>query len=464
MNDFFKSGLSLSPNPSAELTMSMRLLRHSNAVNSDQLIKQGIWLYFILLIVEGALRKWFLPGLSTPLLIVRDPLAIWLVVMAWKKGFLPSTFYLSAMMLIGVLGIFTAVLVGHGNLFVALYGARILLIHFPLIFVIGKIFSREDVVKMGRVVVWISIPMLVVLVFQFFSPQSAWINRGVGGDVEGAGFHAGANGYYRPSGTFSFITGVVNFYSLVACYILYFWFQSKDINRWVLITATIALVASIPVSISRSLFFGVGVSLLFVFIAAMRKPGYLIRIVPIFMVLVLAFIILSNNSLFQTSTEAFFARFESANQTEGGLEGVVGDRYFGGMITALSKSSEIPFFGYGQGMGTNVGSMLLTGGLTFLIAEEEWGRVIGELGALMGIAVILLRLGLCARISIACYQKLLKGDLLPWMLLSFCLLIVPQGQWARPTTLGFSVLIAGLTIASLRWKPDGVVTNEIRYF
>jgi len=33
------------------------------------------------------------------------------------------------------------------------------------------------------------------------------------------------------------------------------------------------------------------------------------------------------------------------------------------------------------------------------------------------------------------------------MLLSFALLIIPQGQWAQPTSLGFSTLIGGLMIA-----------------
>ena len=42
-------------------------------------------------------------------------------------------------------------------------------------------------------------------------------------------------------------------------------------------------------------------------------------------------------------------------------------------------------------MGTNVGSTLLTGDRAFLIAEQEWGRVIGELGLLMGFIVIVIR-------------------------------------------------------------------------
>ena len=39
-------------------------------------IRQLLWIYFWLLIFEGALRKWILPGLSNPLLLVRDPVAL----------------------------------------------------------------------------------------------------------------------------------------------------------------------------------------------------------------------------------------------------------------------------------------------------------------------------------------------------------------------------------------------------
>jgi hypothetical protein len=50
----------------------------------------------------------------------------------------------------------------------------------------------------------------------------------------------------------------------------------------------------------------------------------------------------------------------------------------------------------------------------------------------------------------ASYRRLSGGDLLPWMLLSFGILNIPQGQWAQPTSLGFSTLIAGLIVASLK--------------
>jgi len=427
---------------------------NKNSVNEAiiPLLKKAIWVYFLLLILEGALRKWFLPGLATPLLVVRDPIALYIIYMAWKNGVLVANFYMSAMVFIGSLSVITALLTGHGNFFVALYGARILLIQVPLIFIIGNVFDRKDVIKIGKTVLWISIPMAILMGLQYFSPQNAWVNMGIGGDMEGSGFNAGAQGYFRPSGTFTFTSGVVHFFNLAACFICYFWLKPKKINRLFLIAATIALIAAIPLSISRGLFFGVVVTFIFLLFAIMLKPKKLIRLVPIGMVLVVAMILFSGTSFFKISSQVFLQRIENANQIEGGMEGVVGDRYFGGMARALSNSGEKPLFGYGSGMGTNVGSMLIAGRTTYLISEGEWGRLIGELGPVLGIAIILLRLGICFKLMILSYKKLMLNDALPWLLLSFCLLIFPQGQWGQPMTLGFSVFIAGLVMGSFKKK------------
>ncbi|WP_299823005.1 hypothetical protein [uncultured Pontibacter sp.] len=427
----------------------LQKLNDLSLADSNSLLRKGIWVYFLLLIFEGALRKWFLPELATPLLIIRDPLALWLVVSAWKKGILPENVYMSGMVLIGLVGIFTAVGLGHGSFPVAIYGARILIIQIPLIFVIGRVFNQEDVLKLGKITLWISIPMAVLIGLQFFSPQSAWVNRGVGGDMEGAGF-SGALGYFRPPGTFSFTNGNTMFFAFVASFVCYYWIDPKGISRALLIGATIALLASIPFSISRALFFHVGVSVVFAGLAASRNPKYMGRLIGAGICVVLALVALSGTSFFQTATGAFTNRFETANEIEGGLEGVLLDRYLGGMVGALTDSAEQPFFGFGIGMGTNVGSMLLAGGFKYLIAEGEWARIIGELGPFMGIAVICLRVGLIIKIAIACYQKMALGNILPWMLLSFGLMVFPQGQWAQPTSLGFCTFIVGLILAALR--------------
>jgi hypothetical protein len=411
-------------------------------------LKRGIWLYLLLLIFEGALRKWVLPGLASPLLIVRDPLAVLLLWMAWNKNLIPSSVLLKIMVIIGALSILTALIFGHGNLFVALFGARTFLLHFPLIFIIGRTLDKEDVIQIGKFLLWVSIPMALLVALQFYSPQSAFVNRGVGGDSSGAGF-SGAMGYLRPPGTFSFTNGIHLFYGLTGSFILYFWLNPKGVNKLALCGATLALIAVIPLSISRTLGFTIIIVVFFALVTVLRKPENFVRVVLAGIGIVIMLAVLSNFNFFQTATKVLTQRFTNASTTEGGLKGTFGNRYFGWMATAIATSLDQPFFGHGVGLGTNVGSALLTGDRKFLVSEEEWNRQIGELGALMGIGVILVRVALSLKMSIHAVRNLQNGQMLPWMLLSFGLTVIPQGQWAQPTALGFSVLAGGLIIAAM---------------
>lgn len=411
-------------------------------------IKRAIWAYFLLIIFEGALRKWFLPSLATPLLVVRDPIAVYIIFMAWRKNIIPQSFYLGSMILFVIISSLTTLIVGHGNIPVTVYGARIFLIHFPLIFIIGMVLNRDDVVKMGKAFLWISIPMAVLIALQFYSPQAAWVNRGVGGDLSGAGF-SGAMGYMRPPGTFSFTIGVTQFFGILSCFIFYFWMSKESVSKILLFASTAALLIAIPLSISRALLFHVAITLLFSLFIVARKPKYTGKILLAVLggfVVILAF---SQTPFFQTATEVFQARFEVANEVEGGMEGVLIDRFLGGLYTALENSVNQPLFGLGIGMGTNVGAMLLAGELTFLIAEGEWARIVGEMGPILGLGVIFIRVGLGIKIAYASFQKLSYGVLLPWLLVSIGFLILAQGQWAQPTVLGFSCFVGGITISCI---------------
>lgn len=417
------------------------------------LLKKGIWLYFFLLIFEGALRKWGIPALSAPLLVVRDPVAIWLLLTAWKHNLFPANGYVYGMITIGILAVYTALTLGHGNLVVSLYGARILLFHFPLIFLIGQIFDREDVVKMGKLFLWISIPMVILIALQFYSPQSSLVNRGVGGDTSGAGF-SGALGYFRPSGTFSFTTGNTQFFGVVGIFVMYFWLNPTSINRILLIGSTVAIIAAIPLSISRTLFLQTLVSGIFMAIFISRKPKYLGRVFFAAIGLFFIMLLLTQISFFQKATEALTTRFDDASNSEGDIQNTVYDRILGGLLSAVSTTDQ-PFFGLGLGMGTNAGAQLLVGRSDkFLISEAEWGRLVGEMGTVMGLGAIFIRVAFVLGLIRDSFKKLLGGDLLPWMLLSVSFVAIAQGQWAQPTALGFATVLGGAMIASLKDKED----------
>jgi hypothetical protein len=213
--------------------------------------------------------------------------------------------------------------------------------------------------------------------------------------------------------------------------------------------ATGCLLIAVPLSISRSLFFEVFLSITFSLVAAWRRPKYIGAMLGGGIVIFLILLVLQNQSFFATSTKAFTYRFTGANEAEGGVNGVFLDRFLGGMISAVQNAPNMPFFGYGIGMGTNVGSQLLTGEMSFLIAEQEWGRIIGEQGLLLGFIVIIARVATAVKLTRDSVYYLKKKDALAWMLLSFSIVLILQSQWGQPTTLGFAVLSAGLVVAAM---------------
>lgn len=411
-------------------------------------IVTAVWIYFLLVLFDGALRKWFLPSLSGPLLLLRDPLALWILIAAWRQGYIEYNQYTMSAAIIGFLAIYTAFFVGHGDLFVAIYGSRIFLLHFPLIFVIARVLNSDDILKLGRWTVFISIPMAMLIITQFYSPQTAWINKSVGGEA-GGGF-SGAMDFYRPPGTFSFTNGTALFFNFAACFVIYFWFHVKEISRMLLVAGSIAILLSVPFSISRTLLFQLTLSLSFAFIAILLNPKYTGGLILIIAAIFGALVILSFTPYFSTATAAFTSRFESANATEGGLDGVILDRFLGGLLHAIMLSPNQPFFGNGVGMGTNVGSMLLTGGRQFLISEGEWGRIIGEIGPIFGLAIVFLRFKLAISLLFLSLNKARHGIVLPWILSSVGALSIAHAGWAQPTSLGFCVIVTGLVLASLR--------------
>lgn len=319
----------------------------------------------------------------------------------------------------------------------------------------GKVLTRTDLLKIGQFMLWISIPMTILIFMQFHSPQTAWVNMGVGG--EGTAGFAGAMGYMRPPGTFSFTSGYVMFQAVVGCYLLYYLLMNNSFPKQfqfpkiVIIILAVCYLLSIPTSISRTHFFQTGVFLIFLFIAAMKKNKLKSKFLKFAIMTIVAGIILYLSGVGGTSLEAFTARFNNASEIEGGVSSTIGDRYVGGLLGSLINFN-IPLFGYGIGLGTNVGAKIMGGDMYSFgfNGENEWSRIIGECGMLLGLIIIGIRLFFSLDIWKRAYNLLIKKyDLLSWMLSAGMMLTIPQGQWSIPTNLGFCILFGGLTLAAV---------------
>lgn len=424
-------------------------------VNSNtKSIKKAIWIYFWLLILEGALRKWILPGLSTPLLIVRDPVAIYLIYLAFSNRNFKFNNYIIIGWFLTIISIILSLLIGHSNLFVALFGARIMILHFPVIFIIGYFFNFDDLLKMGKILIILAIPMTILIALQYYSPQSAFVNRGVAGDTEGSGF-GNVSGFSRPSGIFSFTSGLVLFYTTTIPFLFYFWLSKYKINKKLLISSTFALILAIPLSISRTLVFSFILSFFFMIVMSIinRKKITTIIIFPFVLIIIVG--ILQNVSIFKESVVVITERFTGAMEAEGDvIQGTIGKRFLGSFLGPLLEIEKYDFFTGNLGLGTNAGAKLQSGSTNFIISETEWGRIVGERGILIGFMILFLRLSFGILLFIKSFRVLRKDNILPWLLISVSFLAIINGQWAIPTNLGFSILLGGITIASLKIKKN----------
>jgi len=422
----------------------------------ERKIQLLLWSYFWLLIFEGALRKWIVPGLSDLLLLARDPICIGAIALGWPylmQGI--NQVCIVTLYCCTGLAIVFALLFGHKDWFTALFGARIILLHFPLIFLFGVVFTIDDAWKFAKALILISIPMTVLIAFQFSLPQDHIINVAPGGDGS-AGF-SGALDKFRPPGTFSFINGLSNFYGITAAAFLA-WITSgpTPIPKWIWLSGA-ALVFALPLSISRTLLFNYALVILAANFACLLAGKAMRYIIITFATIGLIAIIFSESSLFNEASDAFFARWQEATDFEGGQRGVIGvldSRVIGVIKDGLDVARSAPLLGQGIGMGTNVGAMRLSGSVNFLITESEWGLVIGELGGLLGFLYLSFRIILAFCLIFCGIKQARIGNTFPFILSGFVVPSLVIGQTSQPTSLGVIILSAGLMYASCHIVPD----------
>jgi len=419
-------------------------------MTTSRKIQLLLWTYFWLVIFEGAIRKWLLPGLSTPLLLIREPVALAAFFLGWPYlTRRPWSSWVGLLWIIGFISLFLAISVGHRDIPTALFGVRILWFHLPLIFLFAAVFTRDDVISFAKAVAFVAIPMAVLIAMQYSLPQSHFLNVAPGGE-EGGGF-SGALGKFRPPGTFSFTNGLSEFYGLAAaCVVALVVSGPRPLPKWIWFSAA-SLIVALPVSISRTLLFKYVLVVASTF-AASALSG---RNMKNFLVggVVLCFVALAATRIpvVQDAQKAFAARWEMATEAEGegeGVQGVLERRVGGSTVGAVGEAFDAPLLGYGIGLGTNFGATRVAGKKAFLVAEGAWPSTIGELGPLLGLILLGLRVALAVSLLRRAVVQAKRANALPLIIGGYALVMVVLGGTAQPTELGFVVLGAGLMLAA----------------
>lgn len=165
---------------------------------------------FIIIVFEGALRKWVLPGMSDYLYFLKD----FILVGAYWKYFFGSASepkykiknsWLNLLIFFSfAVGVFQALNPSLGSPIVGLIGLRAYFIYIPLIWVLPTMFrSEDDLIRFLRWNLLLVIPVTFVGIAQYFSPADSWINGYAPGEVDLIAVTKG--GAVRITSTFSFI-------------------------------------------------------------------------------------------------------------------------------------------------------------------------------------------------------------------------------------------------------------------
>ena len=405
-------------------------------------LRRLVWLYFWLLLSEGALRKWLLPGLSGPLLLVRDPVAIAIYAMAIKENLFPRSGLISCTCLLAALSL-AASSAGLGNWVVTVYGLRADFLHLPLVVLLPRILKPEDVRRMGLALLAVAPVIAAMAVEQFKSgPASRW-NVGAGGEIGGQLY--AAQGKVRASGTFSFATGLATYLGLCAAFLLHDLISRRVYPRWLVFAALLSLVLTLAVSGSRSAVIAVAVVCCMVlYVAVRRQKQFGAALRPVLLTLIAAGLLSRFAPVFDEGISVHRDRFASGGGIKEGIAVRTGREY----AAAWDRLFTSPLLGVGLGVGTNVGASLLRGRREFTLGEGEWERVIMESGPVLGPAYIGLRLATFLTVLGAALAAYRTGRTLPLLLVGVSGLDMVTGQFGQPTALGFAVFTSGLALAA----------------
>lgn len=428
---------------------SLREVRNISVEKDYLFIKKLIWLYLLLLLFEGALRKWFLPGLSNGLLIVRDPIVIWIYYISYNKGIFPlNNKYVSPMIKWTIAAAIISFLV-QAHPFTIAYGIRTNLLHFPLIFVMGRVLNWQDVVAFGKAFLLLALPMTWVVSEQFQADRFNVINVASGG----TGHQMMTSGdKVRASGTFSFVSGIVFFYCFAVAFIIYGFLSRGFIPKWMLYLGTGATFLAMVTAGSRAVIAeSIQVFGCLAFLAYHRPSEFGRITTSTFIFITIALILYSRIELFKEGMSFLTLRFEEAANVEGNPVEAYFIRYWEIIYSpfrSLNFQSLDGWLGNGIGSGTRAGAALGRG----VGYELDWNRHIYENGFLLGLTYIWIRFWIIKDLLKVCISAIKRNSYLAIFLWGASAPIILFGILGQPTNLGFATFGGGLCLAAAKQR------------
>jgi len=349
----------------------------------------------VLLVYDGAVRKWLLPQAEQIVFILKDALLIVALGLsaAWRPHKTSSSFPAAVQAMLFLYATWVLLEVANQNLpnlLVGLWGVKSHLLYASLIRLLPLAFTKvDDVLKVvERIYPWVVIPVCGLAFVQVLAPPDSVLNQQVAGGLEGIS-RFGDEGLVRVSGTFSYLSGMASFVQCTT--LLGFGLFLGGARSKIFLCGLGFAVAALPVTGSRSVLAVVLVATMAMLFAAQAAGAVGLRVVLRVVIATTLFALISV-TVQDAAWEAFVQRAEGAGDQE--------NRVLILFTSAFDFMDVSGFTGFGSG-SANLGAQALAGSavpFSWLpmrdAFEEEAGRLVIELGIIGWAFSISLRVGL----------------------------------------------------------------------
>jgi hypothetical protein len=351
-------------------------------------------LFGVLIVVQGALRKWVFPGLATPLYVAKDVALLGTLVLFGTHQKLRLTVPLRRSSLPVVWGSLTFIVAIQAfnlnvpSVAVGLLGIRSYLLYTVLLLLLPVALERVD--RPERVLLGVSlgliVPVLLLGMYQYSQPVGNWINQYVADDAQAAGVLSRP----RITGTFSYIGGMGSFllFSLFfALGILLAGFRDRRRFYQILGGGLLGLALIVaPMNGSRSVVFGLLLPLPLVLYAVLRQRRGLAVGIGLLLLTTAGAYVATQSAWVTQGWEVIDHRMENASDQDRRIQNA--------LLDPIRKIPVGGVLGYGTGSTHQAANALSSRGRVQIEGvgyEGEPGRVIIELGVFGGLLYLALK-------------------------------------------------------------------------
>ncbi len=347
--------------------------------------RRTVKVVFIIVVLEGAVRKWLLPQANEMMYFLKDMVLIgayfnFYGFSVWQKKLSPKIHFINLLIFV-VIGwcFFQAFNPSLGSPVVGFFGLRAYLLYIPLIWMLPSLFQvEEELYNFLRSHLLLTIPCGLIGIVQFFSPATSFINKYSNEEAPDIATF-GLENTVRITGTFPYINNYAIY--LIVCFGLLMLMLSIKQSRgwqWVSIIEMFLVIVNSFMTGSRGtilaeVLFVVG----YLCAKGLTKPGSIVRltkqlILPVLIVSIAASI------WFSSAINAFWQRTTSNTDIPGRIISSFTEPF------DFIKYKELD--GYGTGATHQAAPMLRkaldlpAGEVIPTYYEAEMGRIALELG------------------------------------------------------------------------------------